>query len=140
MLASVNATKTSPAKLISPKATEIPCISFKYLANANNTAKTVLILKAYEPNFSSYKEIWNHGKNNSQEKMLFWQLTSVSLPKNTTSLMFEAYYENPDQYSFIAIDSIKVMDKGCTGTKVTFHVIIFQDTKFERLWLICFYI
>lgn len=113
MLASVNATKLFPARIISPKSTEIPCISFTYIANASNTATAVLILKVRQQNSSFDKKVWNTNKNDTHE-MIIWKLMTVSLPSMTTSIIFEAYYENPTEYSFIAIDSINVLDQNCT--------------------------
>lgn len=124
MLASVNATKLSPARIISPKSTEIPCISFTYIANASNTATAVLILKVRQQNSTFDKMVWNTSKNDIHE-MIIWKLMTVSLPNMTTSIMFEAYYENPNEYSFIAIDSINVLDQNCTGIHVTLLIVIF---------------
>lgn len=116
MLASVYATSSSPAKLLSPEVAEIPCISFKYMTNASSTRRTFLAVKAKTRDSSSYFEVW---KKSLSEEHQFWNLATVSMPKSTTRIMFEGYYENPNEHSFIAVDSVKVMNENCTVCRPT---------------------
>lgn len=70
-------------------------------------------------NSSAVLPIWN--SNNSMNVILkstplHWKLARLHLPNNVRSIVFEAYYTDPNNSSFITVDDVQAQGKNCKRT------------------------
>ncbi|XP_014778705.1 transmembrane protease serine 9 [Octopus bimaculoides] len=117
MIAALSATKDKPALMESPVSSNVPCISFLYIAHSNSSStQAVLNVKAKVENSSAMLPIWNNNKSANvtlESASLHWKLARLHLPSDTKSVVFEAYYMNPNNASFITIDDVQIQGENC---------------------------
>ncbi|GAB1603853.1 MAM and LDL-receptor class A domain-containing protein 2-like isoform X2, partial [Argonauta hians] len=110
MLASHGATRDKPAQMESPEFYNVSCISFLYIAYTNSSSTGVFLALKAKLKSAELVSVWNVS---AAQKLPHWKLARVTLPPDTQSVLFEAYYTNPTNSSFITVDDVREQGQNC---------------------------